>query len=170
MKISKKTIAELSDEYSKIVNVHEFLNELGSIIRAELVGLRLIGEIERPEGKDTYDALRNALKRFCRIKKMGDFDPAYFDFPDRREVMSLYFVWAGVFNYGADGGHDFWPHVLNELGFRHISAKSPECGKLFDLCGLYEPVARAKNGHGDHFYSCYITNHWKIILKYVFMC
>ena len=134
MKISKKTIAELSDEYSKIGNAHEFLNELGRIIRAELVGLGLIGEIERPEGKDTYDALKNALKKFYRIKKMGDFDPAYIDSPDRRAVLSLYFVWAGVFNYGADGGHDFWPHVFNELGFRYVSAKSSECGKLFLEC------------------------------------
>lgn len=119
MSISKKNITQIFNDLSDIRHGNKFFYHLGTIIRDELSDLRLIGEIERPEGKDTYYTLRNALKAFFKIRNFNELDPYFFDFPQNRAVISLYFVWAGVFYYGSEGGHDFWPHISNELGFEH---------------------------------------------------
>lgn len=136
MKISRENIIKLFNEFSDISHCHEFLSQLGKIIRDEFSGLRLIGEIERPEGKATYETLKDALKKIFRIQKMKEFDPDYFDWPDRRAVITLYFVWAGVFNYGAEGKSDLWPHIFHELEFDYNKNRgiTSHLGRIFLQC------------------------------------
>lgn len=134
MKISQESIKRLSKEYSHISNAHEFLFHLGIAIREELYGLRLFGEIERPEGKDTYEALRDALKTFFVIKHENCLNPSYFDDPERRAVISLYLVWAGVFHYGSDSGNEYWKHVFRGLGFAYDAGVTIQLRQLFLKC------------------------------------
>ena len=134
MEISKKIIHEIFEESEPIRFEHRFFSSLGSRIVDEFSDIRLIGEIERPEGKETYEALRKSLKEFFEIRGARQFEPDFFFDREARAVLSLYLVWTGIFSYGVDKGNDIWPHVFEGLGFPHNPNMSPSCGKLFKQC------------------------------------
>jgi hypothetical protein len=98
-----------------------FLEVLGKIIRKEFAHIKLIGEIERPEGEDTFHALRDCLHRYFRFRFINRFDPDRSDLDNQnaRAVISLFFVWTGIFEYGEDQGNELWPHIFNGMKLPH---------------------------------------------------
>ena len=110
MGISKQAIEDI---YKTSDKPSEFFTRLGNIILDEFSGIRIIGQIERPEGKDTYDALKQCLRTY--LSHYRNFDALPNDVYSR-SVFSLYFVWTGIFHYGEEEGSELWPHVFEGLG------------------------------------------------------
>ena len=124
-----------------------FAKILGQVILEQFAGIRLIGEIERIEGKETYDVLSSLLRialseaslwEICRNGSAG-----------WRAIFSLYFVWTGIFSYGEESGHDLWPPVMKGLGLEPDGNLSNRCGQLFIQCvkeNKLEEFASVKTG------------------------
>ncbi|MBW2030851.1 MAG: hypothetical protein JRJ31_17445 [Deltaproteobacteria bacterium] len=95
--------------------------------------VKLIGEIERKEGKATYDALQDCLRSIFNRSNRFDLSLLQTKQGYSRAVMSLYLVWTGIFFFGQEQGHEFWPHVFQGLGHQHDPNLSWRCGLLFLL-------------------------------------
>ena len=87
-----------------------FARHLGQAVLERFSGIRLIGEIERREGEETFKALRDALRDALSRTSLGQVCQA--GSPPWRAVLSLYFVWTGIFAFGEKAGHDLWPPVM----------------------------------------------------------
>ncbi len=81
-----------------------FGKTFGQVVLEQFQGIRLIGEIERREGPETYEVLKTCLNdilsatflpQLCRNAS-----------PSWRAILSLYFVWTGTFNYGEESGRE----------------------------------------------------------------
>lgn len=120
------------DQGEKLCDVGLFVQHLGNAILEEYSGIRLIGEIERTEARDTYETLRGLLSAILDKPMLR----AVLQEGTRqwRAILSLYFVWAGIFSYGEDSGHDLWPPVFRGLGIEHDTNLSWRCGQLFMEC------------------------------------
>ena len=111
-----------------------FLEDLGDRILEAFSGIRLIGEIERSEGRETYEELKGCLGQFVNGSEI-----VLAEFLDNgnkqiRGVFGLYFVWTGIFAYGEESGHELWPPVLEGLGIPYGPVLSNKCGPLFMEC------------------------------------
>lgn len=128
MSIDQKTIGEIFGQAS---NASDFFYELGGIVLDEFSYIRIIGQIERAEGPDTYKMLKACLQRvlrpYCHINSI----PNDASQKRLRAVLSLYFVWEGVFSYGQAAGHELWPHIFNGLLLPCDANASAQCGRLF---------------------------------------
>ncbi|GEM_PF-3482833 len=136
--LSKEAITEAYhssqcvDRGQEYLDPNLFAKNLGQVILEQFAGIRLIGEIERREGKETYDALSNSLRAarsgtsLWQICQNGS--AAW------RAILSLYFVWTGIFSYGEESGHDLWPPVMKGLGMEPDGNLSNRCGQLFIQC------------------------------------
>lgn len=129
MPIDKETIDKI---YRQSDNASDFFDELGDIILNEFSYIKIIGQIERPEGEETYEMLR------CCLDKILSRYGAIISFlntvviPKRlRAVFSLYFVWTGVFHYGKKSGNELWGPVFSGLSLPYDQNASTEYGKLF---------------------------------------
>ena len=133
MSISKETIENV---FSSMANKpSKFFRELGKIILDEFSGIRIIGQIERPEGKATYDTLKQCLQSIAGY--YGYFDAlldAVLETEQFRSVLSLYFVWTGIFHYGEDEGNELWPHIFKGLSLIDESAIENKFREMFDKC------------------------------------
>lgn len=125
-----------------------FAKNLGQVVRDQFAGIRLMGEIERREGKETYDALTSSLKK--ALAEASLWNICQNGSAGWRAVLSLYFVWTGIFSYGEESGHDLWPPVLKGLGLETDGNLSDRCGRMFKQClkenGL-EEFASVQGGH-----------------------
>lgn len=137
MGISQKTIKDIFDRTANCPL--KFFEELGNIVLEEFSGIRVIGQIERPEGKATYETLKDCLQSVFKCYK--DFDSILEDVQivqkRFRAVLSLYFVWTGVFHYGKVEGHELWAHVFKGLSLPHINPTENEFRHIFKT-GLEE--------------------------------
>ena len=112
-----------------------FLEDLGDRIVEAFSGIRLIGEIERPEGRETYEELKVCLGQF--VNGSGTALAEVLDYGNKqmRAVFGLYFVWTGIFAYGEESGHELWPPVLEGLGLHpRDQVSTHRCRELFRLC------------------------------------
>ena len=132
MALSAKNIEEI---YQRQNNLHGLFSELGEIVLDEFIGIKLIGEVERTEGKETYETLRDCLKSAFASSSDLEWVSVNKIIPNKfRAVMSLYFVWAGVFAYGEEQGHELWPHIFEGIGFRNDPLMAQTFGRMFVLC------------------------------------
>jgi len=125
------------------------LQAIGRGLVEEFKSIRLIGEIERPDGEGSYESLRECLKlaswdspQVCL--SIGETDR------NIRATLSLFFVWAGIMHYGEEQGHEFWPHLFNEIGLERTQARAQSCGELFLKClreNSLETFSTLKEGH-----------------------
>jgi len=124
----------IKDIYSKSNKPIYFLSELGEIILDEFASIRLIGEIERPEGRSTFTSLKDALKSV--LGQFERFPISFFETEHGRSraVLSLYFVWTGIFYYGEEQGNELWPHIFHGLGHTNDPNLSWRCGQIFMEC------------------------------------
>ena len=109
-----------------------FIQTLGDVIRDHFKSVRLIGEIERREGQETYDVLRLSLQDALystTLRQICQNGTASW-----RAAFSLYFVWTGIYCYGEESGHDLWPAVFKGLGLNYSGNISWLCGQLFMEC------------------------------------
>ena len=136
--LSKSVITEafLSSQYVDRGQEHWdpdlFAKILGQVILEQFAGIRLIGEIERIEGKETYDALSSFLR--IALSEASLWEICRNGSPGWRAILSLYFVWTGIFSYGDESGHDLWPPVMKGLGLEPDGNLSNRCGQLFMQC------------------------------------
>ena len=127
--ISKEIIQKV---FQNTFDHASFFDDLGDIVLGMFAGVRLIGEIECQEGKETYEELRACLDRVV-VDKSRHLDT----FPSTRQlraVFSLYFVWAGIFAYGEESGHDLWPPILRGIGIEPHPNLTGRYGELFMQC------------------------------------
>ena len=110
--ISKETIQKV---FQNTLDSTSFFDDLGDIVLEAFSGVRLIGEIECQEGKETYEELRACLNQVIgdTPRHLAIFAPSMRQF---RAVFSLYFVWTGIFAYGEESGHELWPPILRGIG------------------------------------------------------
>jgi len=131
MQISKETIESVFNSANG--KASKFFYELGKIILDEFSNIRIIGQIERPEGKATYDALKQCLNSFTKsyqnVESMIQTVPKH-----SRAVLSLYFVWTGVFHYGEEEGNELWPHVFEGLGISYDQKIENNFREIFKRC------------------------------------
>ena len=146
MELTKKNIEEVFKAHN---NPHSALQAFGRLIVEEFKSIKLIGEIERPDGEDSYESLRESLKiAFWEFPRVG----LSINETDRnsRAALSLFFVWAGIMHYGEEQGHEFWPHLFSELGIERSPTLSLSCGELFLKClreNSLETFPTLKEGH-----------------------
>lgn len=132
MAINSKTIIEIFNESEPIRYPHKFFENLGKEILDEYSDIRLIGQIERPEGKETYETLKKCLKHYLVLRKEDKtFNPDFYETRKSRAVICLYFVWTGIFNYGEKQGNELWPPIFEGLGYGYNPNISPRCGRMF---------------------------------------
>ena len=62
----------------------------------EFSGITLIGQIERPEGQEAYDVLQVCLRELFRNALR--VHRSHHGTKQWRAVLSLYFVWTGIFH------------------------------------------------------------------------
>ena len=149
MQISKQTIESAFNKANG--KASKFFYELGSIILDEFSNIRIIGQIECPEDKVTYDALKQCLKSLAKSyhnakSMMDDIQTVPKQY---HSVFSLYFVWTGIFHYGEEEGNELWPHVFDGL-FSYDPNMALQCGKMFMQCveeNNLETFEMAKEGH-----------------------
>ncbi|QCQ21935.1 hypothetical protein [Desulfoglaeba alkanexedens] len=125
-----------------------FARHLGQAVLERFSGIRLIGEIERREGEETFKALRDALRDALSRTSLGQVCQA--GSPPWRAVLSLYFVWTGIFAFGEKAGHDLWPPVMEGLGLPVDGNLANRCGLLFAQClkeNRLEEFEALKDGH-----------------------
>ena len=135
MLINRQKIIDSFENSNSEIYANRFFDDLGENILEELDDIKLIGEIERPEGIDTYNALKACLKQYLDLREEPQFfNPSIFSTRESRAVLSLYFVWTGIFHYGEKQGHELWDHVFNGLGRQPKSGISTQCGQLFFQC------------------------------------
>jgi hypothetical protein len=110
--------ANIHDAFEQGKDPYGFFSKLGELILDEFASIRLIGEIERKDGRKTYELLKDCLKKILSQASTGKLDSVFKLIPNKfRAVMSLYFVWSGIFSYGEEQGHELWPHIFEGLGF-----------------------------------------------------
>jgi len=133
MSISKKTIEDIFKNTAD--NPPEFFEKFGNIIIDEFSGIRIIGQIERPEGEATYETLRGCLQSVLKNYKNFDrlLDDTQLIQKRFRAVLSLYFVWTGIFRYGEYEGNELWPHIFEGL-FSYDPNIAWQWGKMFMQC------------------------------------
>ena len=129
--ISKELIQRIS---ANACDGWAFVEDLGGHVLEAFSGVRLIGEIERPEGKGTYDELKRRLGQFVNGSEDVLIEVLDYGNKEMTATFALYFVWTGIFAYGEDSGHELWPQVLDGLGIPHGPGLSIRCGKLFEKC------------------------------------
>ena len=126
--ISKERIQRLFDT---TLDEWSFLDDFGDLILEHFADIRLIGEVERAEGRETYETLRacldklvvdqECLETICRSATR-----------QWHAVFGLYFVWTGIFAFGQQVGNELWPPVFRGLGLQEDNpALAQECGRLF---------------------------------------
>lgn len=109
-----------------------FIRSLGDSIIEEFSKVKLIGEIERLEGRDTYEFFKKNIRKYIdrslllSILRNGS--------RQWRAILGLYFVWAGIFEYGEESGHELWPPVFKGLDIEYDTNLSMKCGQLFMEC------------------------------------
>lgn len=124
--------SQYTDKDRKIIDGSIFFKNLGQVILEQFEGIRLIGEIELKEGKQTYRVLRNSLRQTLALTSLNEICNNSTTYC--RAVLSLYFVWTGTFHYGEEVGHELWPSVMKGLGVEPDSNLSNSCGQLFIRC------------------------------------
>lgn len=134
MKLSEKTIhAVIKGSLDKDAPLL-FFEVLGRIILKEFQHIRLIGEIERPEGEETYHALRDSLCQYLKYCRIPRFSDDFVSTRNARAVISLYFVWTGIFEYGEEQGNEFWPHIFDGIKLPYDANVTAAAGRLFMQC------------------------------------
>ena len=111
-----------------------FLEDLGDCILEAFSSIRLIGEIERPEGRETYEELKACLVQIVNGPEAVLAEVLDYNNKQMRAVFGLYFVWTGIFAYGEEAGNELWPPVLEGVGIPHDPVLSNKCGPLFMKC------------------------------------
>lgn len=128
--ISRKLIREVAN-----ADRWAFLEDLGDRVLEAFSGIRLIGEIERPEGRDTYEELRSRLGQVVKGSETVLSEILEMDSKQMRATFGLYFVWTGIFSYGEESGHELWPQVLEGLGIHTRGQVAiQQFRELFGLC------------------------------------
>ena len=123
--------SQYTDKDRKIIDGSIFFKNLGQVILEQFEGIRLIGEIELKEGKQTY---RVCTIHFCQTLALTSLNEICNNSTTYcRAVLSLYFVWTGTFHYGEEVGHELWPSVMKGL-VEPDSNLSNSCGQLFIRC------------------------------------
>lgn len=125
-----------------------FVKKLGQAVLEQFAGIRLIGEIERIEGKATYETLSTFLSTI--LSKTFLWQICQNGSVEWRAILSVYFVWTGIFFYGEESGHDLWPAVMKGLGLEADGNLSNRCGQLFIQCvkeNNLEEFTAVKSGH-----------------------
>jgi hypothetical protein len=143
-----------------------FAGNLGKVVLEQFRGIRLIGEIERIEGKETYDVLSRVLRTALSEASLGKICQG--GSASWRAILSLYFVWTGIFSYGEESGHDLWPPVMKGLGLEPDGNLSNRCGQLFIQCvkeNHLEEFTSVKTGHS---YMTRILLHGLIPQKHIY--
>lgn len=133
MKIDANSIKQIFESTPKY-NPQEFLYQTGAILLDEFSDIKLIGQIERPEGEETYRVFQKYLSKILKFYFNDKFNPHFFEFKEARAVIALYFVWTGIFDYGEDRGKELWPHIFEGLGCCHNTNLSSPSGQLFLKC------------------------------------
>ena len=111
------------------------LEDFGDHVLEAFSGIRLIGEIERPEGRETYEELKVSLGQFVNGSEAALAEVLDYGNEQMRAVFGLYFVWTGIFAYGEESGHELWPPVLEGLGLHpRDQVATHRCRELFRLC------------------------------------
>lgn len=164
MAISTQTIEKI---FQQEKNPDGFFLELGNVVLEEFTDIKLIGDIERPEGRDTYEALKEYLKTV--LEYFDRFPLHIFENEDGhyRAVMSLYFVWTGIFLYGEEQGHELWPHIFQGLGYGHDPNLSWQCGRLFMKCLRENDLESFDNVSSGNVYVTRILLHGLIPERYI---
>ena len=132
-----KTGATISKELIRRIfaNAYEWvLEDFGDHVLEAFSGIRLIGEIERPEGRETYEELKVCFGQFVNGSEAALADVLDYGNKQTRAACGLYFVWTGIFAYGEESGHELWPPVLEGLGIPHDPVLSNKCGRRFMEC------------------------------------
>lgn len=131
--ISKELIRRI---FAHAFDGRAFLEDLGAHVLEAFSGIRLIGEIERPEGRETYEELKGCVGQFVNGSEAVLAEVLDYGNKQMRAVFGLYFVWTGIFAYGEESGHELWPQVLEGLGIPQDSVLSNRyrCGTLFMTC------------------------------------
>ena len=127
-----------------------FLDDLGDRILEAFSGIRLIGEIERPEGRETYEELKVCFGQFVNGSETVLAEVLDYDNKQMRAAFGLYFVWTGIFAYGEESGHELWPPVLGGLGIHQDQVSTHRCREIFRLClqeNKLERFAAVNTGH-----------------------
>ena len=148
LSLSGESIRRLFETTFEPESPSEFLHKLGEVIIEDFSDVRLIGELERPEGKGTYDALIDCLQKVLQGYKRFPFSLFQYEAP--RAVISLYFVWTGIFCYGEGHGNELWPPVFEGLRVWHDGNIQRKCGDLFGQCleeNDLETFRRIKSTH-----------------------
>ena len=133
------TGATISKELIRIIFANPYdgwvsLEDFGEHVLEAFSGIRLIGEIERLEGRETYEELRDCLGQFVNGSETALAEVLDNGNEQMRAAFGLYFVWTGIFAYGEESGHELWPPVLEGLGIPHDPVLSNKCGPLFMEC------------------------------------
>jgi hypothetical protein len=134
-----------------------FFKQLGGIVLEEFSGITLIGEIERPKGKETYEVLQVCLREWFRNK--SDVYVILHGTKQWRAVLSLYFVWTGIFTYGIEQRHELWPHIFKGLGIPYRAQIAQRYGKLFMECLKENGLERFEALETGHLYTTRILLH-----------
>ena len=142
-----------------------FERNLGKIVLEQFGGIRLIGEIERIEGKETYDVLTCFLR--IALSKASLWNICSKGSAGWRAILSLYFVWTGIFCYGEESGHDLWPHIMKGLGLEPDGNLSNRCGKLFIQCVRENHLEEFTSVETGHSYMTRILLHGLIPAKHI---
>ena len=169
--ISKRTIEEAlkscrgSEGGKAVKDLSVFAKSLGRYIAEQFSGIRLIGEIERVEARKTYEALTSCLSSVLSgadllwIVNNGN---AHW-----RAILSLYFVWTGVFLYGDEAGHDLWPPIFKGLGISHDGPLSARCGQIFMQCLKEHDLETFDSVKEGHVYLTRILLHGLLPEKHI---
>ena len=162
-RISKRTIQQIFESRPQTsrpeyyVDTDSFFKQLGDIVLEEFSGIMLIGEIERPEGEETYEVLQVCLRELFRNKP--GVHVILHGTKQWRAVLSLYFVWTGIFHYGVEHGHELWPHIFEGLGIPYHAQIAQRCGKLFMECLEENGLERFEALETGHPYTTRILLH-----------
>ena len=157
--------SQLVDRGQTCYDASLFARILGETVLEQFAGIRLIGEIERIEGKETYNVLSRCLRTALSEGSLREICQS--GSPGWRAILSLYFVWAGIFSYGEESGHDLWPPVMKGLGLEPDGNLSYRCGQLFIQCvkeNHLEEFTSVKTGHS---YMTRILLHGMIPQKHI---
>ncbi|RJR25702.1 MAG: hypothetical protein C4582_03095, partial [Desulfobacteraceae bacterium] len=164
MAISSSTIL---DAFGNGTDPYRFFSQFGDAVLDEFAGIRLIGVVERKEGEDTYETLKKCLGAILGGSQNRELDSVMKLIPNKfRAVMSLYFVWAGIFTYGEEQGHELWPHIFGGLGFNPDQALAQRLKFAFIQC-LIENNLELFRGIEGHPFVTRILLHGLIPEKYI---
>ena len=137
----------------------------GRLVVRQYDGIRLVGEIEQKEGEETYKELQKCLKLVLSGSSLWSIcrqgSKAW------RAILSLYFVYTGIFLYGEDWGHDLWPHIFRGLSMETDGNLAKCCGELFIQCLKENKLEEFSNIATGHHFSNRILLHGLIPRKHM---